>query len=665
MESKIEKIIAVSNSAIVDINYDGFQIEVNILSDFSEVECACYLYLNNKVIFKSGYKRNERHVFPTILSEGVAIKIKVFSRYKYDHNIKTSRFLPVSIKDNLRYKLSENSFDDINLMNCEIAKAKSNVIESYEKKGFKPRSDNTPYKLILPIDWLEDPFNDRNWMFQLHAWRMLDAYFVRSNVQDLRYVSKIINDWVAFEKIHKNKWLWYDMSTGLRALKICFYLKKCLDEGIDHRIEDVDYLIHEHLKHLSNPKELSPGNHALFQLHGLKSLSYILKSCGNGAYSMASIKKYANEQMSKLIISQMGKHGVHTEHSPDYHFFAHNKITNIVASPWWTDLSKDTSAILELAEYAKSWLVFPNDKCVPIGDSATGTVKKNLTALEEWPHIKSGNYIGARLDGYAVVRSLTKLPLEQSSFLFFQGSFNSFAHKHADDLSFILQENGENILIDSGKYSYQKDKYREYFLSTRAHNTIEVDGKSTTRSREYAYGSALLGLPMYVDGFWLIRAKVNHKVNEYIHERVIAYKPGKDIYVVDKLSNKSQVKSRDIRQWWHFDTYSDLKIIDNKVIVEMNQGAKIEVTSNSSSGKVNCDTYKGYESGNKLIGWASSKYLEYEPTSTLSISSTLNKETIILTRFKIDAQLSDKPDLYLKDNKIKTQHTEIANYFNI
>lgn len=659
----MEKIIEISNLAIVDASYGGIEVEVNISTNFDDVECACYLYSKKTVISKSGYKNNNRHIFYPKEGEDNNLRVKVFFRYKQDPIIKTSVFSPVSVKKYLRYNLSKKSFDDINFTNCEIIAAKPAAIEKYEKQGFQPRSDNSPYKLLLPLNWLEDPFNDRNWMFQLHAWRMLDAYLNRGNNQDLYYASQIINDWVAFEKKNKNKWLWYDMSTGLRALKICFYLKKCLDEGVDHRIQDIDYLIHEHLKHLSNPKELSPGNHGLFQLHGLKCLTYILKSCGSGSYSMSDMKIYANEKMSKLIILQLGTSGVHTEHSPDYHFFTHKKITNIIASPWWTDLSKDISNVLELAEYTKPWLVFPDDRCVPIGDSATGAVKKSLTALEKWPHVKSGNYIGARLDGYAVVRSSKSVPLEQSSFLFFQGSFHSFAHKHADDLSFILQENGINLLIDSGKYSYQKDKYREYFLSTRAHNTIEVDGKSTTRSREHAYGSAILGFPTYVDGFWLIKAKVDHEINEYIHERIIVYKPGKDIYVVDKLSNKSQVKSRDISQWWHFDTNSDLRRNNNKVIVKNNQGVKIEITSSSSSGQVSHDIYKGYESGNKLIGWVSKKYLEYEPTSTLNISSILDEKATILTRFKLDVRLSNEDEFFLEGNEVQTQYTEINKYF--
>ena len=43
------EVIEISNSAIVDISYDGFLIKVNISINFEDVECACYLYLNNKI----------------------------------------------------------------------------------------------------------------------------------------------------------------------------------------------------------------------------------------------------------------------------------------------------------------------------------------------------------------------------------------------------------------------------------------------------------------------------------------------------------------------------------------------------------------------------------------------------------------------------------------
>lgn len=661
---EMEEIIEVSNLAIVDARYDGFEIEVNISTGFDDIECACYLYSKKMVVSKSSYKNNNRHIFYAKKGEDSNLRVKVFFRYKHNHDVKKTKFFPVTVERNLRYEFSNKPFDNISSTNCEIINAKPTAIEKYEKIGFQPRSDNIPYKLNLPIEWLQDPFNDRNWMFQLHAWRMLDAYLNRGNSQDLYYASQVMNDWVSFEKNHKSKWLWYDMSTGLRALKICFYLKRCYEVGVDHQIEDLEYLLHEHLRHLSNPEELNPGNHGLFQLHGLKSLTYILTSCGNNAYNMSDMKDYANEEMSKLIVSQLGIHGVHTEDSPDYHFFTHKKITNIVDSPWWSDLSKDILRILELGEHAKPWLVFPNNKCVPIGDSAVGAIRKNLSALDEWPHIQADNYMGARVDGYAVVRSLASIPPESSSFLFFQGSFYSQAHKHCDDLSFILQESGIDLLIDSGKYGYQQDKYRKYFLSTRAHNTIEVDDESTTRSQNYAYGSAIVDQPKCINGVWILKGHVDHEVNEYAHERTIIYKPGLDLYVIDSVTNKKGNTSRKVSQWWHFETDAEVSVSKSEVVVSNAENLYMEISAESTDKSVSYKFYKGYQLKDQLIGWVSKSYLKYEPTSTLQISTSLRKRSTILTRFKLSKNSPDEPMLFLVNNEVVTNCKDLSKYLS-
>ncbi|WP_367104940.1 heparinase II/III-family protein [uncultured Psychrobacter sp.] len=655
MEKQIDldDLTLISESAKVETNYDGFRVKVSISIDFEQVECACYLYLDNKVFSKSGYRNNRKHVFYFKGSKENNASITVFFRDKKNSEIKKKKSFPITIENDFMYGLSENSLDSITLTDCEITNAKTDIIKKYESKGFQPRSDNTPYKLTFPIGWLDDPFKDRNWMFQLHAWRMLDGYLSRGNTKDLNYASKVINDWVAFEKTHKDKWLWYDMSTGLRALKICFYLKKCSDMGIDHKIKSLDYLLHEHLRHLSNPRELNTGNHGLFQLHGLKSLTYLLNNYSKGAYNVEKKKIYANEQMAELIASQLGSYGVHTEHSPDYHFFAHRKITKMIKTIWWSDLGKETLDFLELGQYARSWLVFPNDTCVPVGDSATSKPKSNLAPLEKWPHhTKSGNYIGAQVDGYAVIRSIKEVPLEKSSFLFFQGSFYSLAHKHSDDLSFILQEDGVDLLIDSGKYSYQRDKYRKYFLSTRAHNTVEIDGKSTSRSKENAYGNAILSQPQCIDDFWILKSRAEHKENKYVHERTIVYKPGVDLYVIDTIINKKISLPRKVSQWWHFDTDTEVFIGENKVIVSNSKGKSMKITSESSDKAVNYYYYKGYDSGSSLIGWISKSYLKYEPTSTIRISTILKKRSIILTRFKLDKDFSEEPILNLVNNKV-------------
>lgn len=57
------------------------------------------------------------------------------------------------------------------------------------------------------------------------------------------------------------------------------------------------------------------------------------------------------------------------------------------------------------------------------------------------------------------------------------GYLSIAAHGHADALSFSLSVSGEEILIDPGTYAYHTQvKWRDYFRSTNAHNTVCVDG---------------------------------------------------------------------------------------------------------------------------------------------------------------------------------------------
>jgi uncharacterized heparinase superfamily protein len=50
------------------------------------------------------------------------------------------------------------------------------------------------------------------------------------------------------------------------------------------------------------------------------------------------------------------------------------------------------------------------------------------------------------------------------------------AHAHADMFSFELTIDGSPVVVDSGVYEYETGRWRDYFRSTRAHNTVEVAG---------------------------------------------------------------------------------------------------------------------------------------------------------------------------------------------
>jgi hypothetical protein len=55
----------------------------------------------------------------------------------------------------------------------------------------------------------------------------------------------------------------------------------------------------------------------------------------------------------------------------------------------------------------------------------------------------------------------------------------SGGHSHADALSIDLAVGGESLLVDAGTYTYHESKeLRDYFRSTIAHNTLQIDEQS-------------------------------------------------------------------------------------------------------------------------------------------------------------------------------------------
>lgn len=57
-------------------------------------------------------------------------------------------------------------------------------------------------------------------------------------------------------------------------------------------------------------------------------------------------------------------------------------------------------------------------------------------------------------------------------------------HGHADALSVTLRAFGQDVLVDPGTYDYfTHPRWRSYFRSTRAHNTIEIDGRDQSEMR--------------------------------------------------------------------------------------------------------------------------------------------------------------------------------------
>lgn len=487
-------------------------------------------------------------------------------------------------------------------------------------------------------------------MFQLHAWRLLDPFFTRMAPDDIAFIADVMADWQQSALVNEKacQWFWYDMATGIRASKLAALITGCHAQAISLPLPPpvLDWLVNQHIKWLTDPNELNPGNHGLAQLQGLMSLLFSLEQTGRAVPQQAQATRFAHEKLHELLASQLGPCGIHTEDSPDYHFFALARIRDILNAPWWdaTALAESRKTFRK-AQRAQYWLVTPDMRCPPVGDSAEGVKRVDPGRLAAWPHTIQGTSMAAQLDGYGVVRSQPDVPLEQSHYLFFQGSFRSQAHKHADCLSFVWQEGGRYLLWDSGKYGYQADNWRDYFLSTRAHNTVEIDGRDFTRRKSDAYGSAMQKLVPCDDG-WLLVAHVQHKNLQAGHQRVVFYRPGIGVDVLDmvrntarqsRLSALARRKTRHYRWWWHFGPHAQPDTVSpGYVRVTSSDGLAMTVDARSTvPGTPETHPYYG-EKEPRLAGWFSPGYLQTRPSHAVSFDVHSDAEQFaVVTRFRL------------------------------
>ncbi|MDC7710846.1 alginate lyase family protein [Vogesella indigofera] len=442
-----------------------------------------------------------------------------------------------------------------------------NADELVNNRLFKPRNDCEPVSLFGEIDWeVVERSEDRNWRMQLQGWTVfhpiMNFFDTYNNKQAiLNFFFELAWDWwrrygedpddVTTSRMPES-YAWYDMSVGFRALILAFFLNRI--EALDLYVspKDLDLLKKLSMKHvanLSNEKTFSLNNHGLFQIHGLMALLHMLPQ--NYGYAA---RVYALGRMEELCSAQFDQTGVHLEHSPHYHFYVTSTFEALVESGWYDESLAIVSTVTAARDKCK-WLVDPLRRPICVGDSIL-TVQDTL----KFPDEDGGNLV-SNFDssGYAVVRSSWNTSSEKASMLFLTAAYHSKSHKHRDCLSFDWFHQGKRIICDSGKYGYRSDKYRNYFLSNRAHNTVEIEGFDIIKLRPY--GSGIRGIEQIDAGVYRISAALDFPAIK--HVRNLYFKPGGWLIVEDDLSF---VRSRSFVQWFHLDKDFAIARVENNTV---------------------------------------------------------------------------------------------------
>jgi hypothetical protein len=155
---------------------------------------------------------------------------------------------------------------------------------------------------------------------------------------------------------------------------------------------------------------------------------------------------------------------------------------------------------------------------------------------------------------------------EDALYATFDGGPYGMSHQHQDKLNLTVYANGKYILPEAGTYAYDTSEMRAYVLSTRAHNTIRVDGMDQNRRKSYdrsamdvkkvsdlqsKLGDGVDALrAVYDEGYGPEQDKsITHERSVYFFKKVEGTKPF--AVVVDRLTAESE---HDYEVLWHLNT---------------------------------------------------------------------------------------------------------------
>lgn len=400
------------------------------------------------------------------------------------------------------------------------------------------------------LDWAADPFRDRNWQFQHHTLRWINALRWKALDGDEHARQewlRVVRSWAVHNvpaSQSPSQFAWKDMADGNRAIQLSLGARLVNQENLTWFHDLLAY----HRDWLMDEVNIVGKNHGLHQHAGLLVVSAVLGDLDG--------LNAARARMVEQFKSTFDAQGGNDEGSTAYHQ------ANL---RWWAqtwhrasleglEVPENVQQRLSAAGTVLAHMAQPDGRLPQIGDSSRGAVEVGLDPVADFAATRGRS--GTRpaetvrvLDsGYVFSRSGwgETRPVERESHLLIRHGADLRAHSHQDRGSVHIYANGRPWLVDSGFHSYQKsDPTRMYLDSREAHNVASIVGAN----HDDAAAVELTRQTVEEDYHDFELADLGYK-NMALSRRVI-YLTGLDCWIVwDQAKSDSPVV---VRQKWHVD----------------------------------------------------------------------------------------------------------------
>lgn len=482
------------------------------------------------------------------------------------------------------------------------------------------------------IDWRYIPYGDPEFVYQFNRHRFFiclgQAYLLTGDEKYAKAYVELTEDWIDNVPLtdEYKAGPWRTLEVGLRGEtwnKALRYFKdspyvteEFLDKFYNCMIQHAEYLIESH----SNYCYIS--NWGVLQNHGLFEIAICLPPHKRtNEYIKIALKNLEIEARMQIM-----NDGVQWEQSPMYHnevFHCYLDVLILASRNNVTIPDSIYERVKKMALANVAWMK-PNHNQFMMGDSDDTDIRDLVSTaayIYNDPVLKFGGYekfdfesiwdLGIKAEKeYENIQSkepeVTSIMLgdsgntylrsdwsERANLLHFHAGTLGAGHGHSDQLHIDLVVNGEDVLMDSGRYTYVYGPKRFEYKNPDAHNTITVDNKYFTVCKD-SWLCSKLSQPVkqgysktqnceFVQAGHLGYMDIPGGV--YVNRKIINI--GKDIYIiVDEMYTSEK---HEYEQFFHFSNYGKVKYTkdENNKINYTGKNACVDFYFMSADIKVN------------------------------------------------------------------------------
>lgn len=480
----------------------------------------------------------------------------------------------------------------------------------------------------------------------LHMVRYLtNSYLVKKEEKYLIKAKEVIEQWLndknnqSFET--KNS-AWKDHSAASRMKNIIYYQinvpeKFKIDENV---FEDT---VKKHCEFLSMKEHYSENNHGMMSDEALLFLSNFITD--KNVSEMFQEK--AILRMERIIYKLFSSQSYNLENSPEYHRLTQNLSTRFIRLIDLMGLEFDITCrkIIEKSFLNNRKIVKPDLSYPLIGDTGlyVASFEKDYS-----------NFVDYQA-GLAIINTKNTENIKESSWFSFKSGYLLTSHKHHDDLSINYFYEGEDILIDSGKYTYDRRNPKRTFISSpQGHSSIyKMNTKYELTDVVYDVDKMKTNF-VYENKEYTHFAGINHLYDGIEIYRDVIYFESQGFLIIDRyISNERQFMGQ------NFNLHPDITVKDNdnnEFVLETEKGNTLILKEHTER-----TLNKYFSKENEDRGFYSKKFNVLLDTHQIEFRKNNVNSTFITSLF--DSNKSDLKDVdsdkYSISFNLNNQHYRI------